>query len=82
MAHALGVSVTNDFRLFEQLGGDIAGALSLWPEGETPPPTKGVAATGTGPIYRKLGGRVVYAVADLQAWADLDIRRPASDCRR
>ena len=45
VAHALGVSVANDFRLLEQLGGDIAGALSLWPEGETPPSPKGVAAT-------------------------------------
>ncbi|OCJ70575.1 transcriptional regulator [Agrobacterium tumefaciens] len=25
---------------------------------------------GTGPTFRKLGGRVVYAVADLQAWAN------------
>jgi hypothetical protein len=25
---------------------------------------------GTGPTYRKIGGRVVYALADLQAWAD------------
>lgn len=25
---------------------------------------------GTGPAYRKLGGRVVYAVDDLKAWAD------------
>lgn len=25
---------------------------------------------GTGPAYRKIGGRVVYAVEDLQAWAD------------
>jgi predicted DNA-binding transcriptional regulator AlpA len=25
---------------------------------------------GTGPLYRKLGGRVVYALADLQQWAD------------
>ena len=24
---------------------------------------------GTGPAYRKLGGRVVYAVDDLKAWA-------------
>jgi len=24
---------------------------------------------GTGPAYRKLGGRVVYSVADLEAWA-------------
>lgn len=29
---------------------------------------------GTGPIYRKIGGRVVYALADLRAWADTDIR--------
>ncbi len=26
--------------------------------------------TGGGPIYRKLGRRVVYAVADLEAWVD------------
>lgn len=26
---------------------------------------------GTGPAYRKIGGRVVYAVDDLQAWAEL-----------
>ncbi|MES2449727.1 MAG: helix-turn-helix domain-containing protein [Pseudomonadota bacterium] len=25
---------------------------------------------GTGPIYRKLGKRVVYAIPDLQQWAD------------
>ncbi|MFC7706345.1 helix-turn-helix transcriptional regulator [Plastorhodobacter daqingensis] len=25
---------------------------------------------GTGPTYKKLGGRVVYSVEDLQAWAD------------
>jgi hypothetical protein len=25
---------------------------------------------GTGPAYRKLGGRVVYALEDLRAWAD------------
>ncbi|MFC0217569.1 helix-turn-helix transcriptional regulator [Pseudochelatococcus lubricantis] len=24
---------------------------------------------GTGPAYRKLGGRVVYAIDDLEAWA-------------
>ncbi len=29
---------------------------------------------GTGPIYRKLGGRVVYALSDLQRWADTEIR--------
>mgnify|MGYP001149553327 CR=1 FL=1 len=25
---------------------------------------------GTGPTYRKLGGRVVYAIDELQAWAE------------
>ncbi|WP_242218792.1 helix-turn-helix transcriptional regulator [Shinella zoogloeoides] len=25
---------------------------------------------GTGPAYRKLGGRVVYAIEDLKAWAE------------
>jgi serine/threonine-protein kinase HipA len=37
VAKSLGVSKTNDFRLLEALGGDVAGALSLWPEGERPP---------------------------------------------
>jgi predicted DNA-binding transcriptional regulator AlpA len=34
---------------------------------------------GTGPAYRKLGGRVVYAVEDLLAWADQGVRRSTSD---
>lgn len=34
---------------------------------------------GTGPLHRKLGGRVVYALADLQAWAESGIRRSTSD---
>ncbi|PIB92812.1 AlpA family transcriptional regulator [Caulobacter sp. FWC2] len=34
---------------------------------------------GTGPVYRKLGGRVVYALADLEAWADLGRRLSTSD---
>lgn len=25
---------------------------------------------GTGPLYRKLGGVIVYALTDLQRWAD------------
>ncbi len=42
VARALGVSKANDFRLLEQLGGDVAGALTLWPEGDTPPATSGL----------------------------------------
>ncbi|ERI14389.1 helix-turn-helix transcriptional regulator [Brucella cytisi] len=34
---------------------------------------------GTGPIYHKLGGRVVYTVADLQAWIDAAARLSTSE---
>ena len=34
---------------------------------------------GTGPVYRKFGARVVYAIADLDAWAELGLRRSTSD---
>jgi len=36
---------------------------------------------GTGPAYRKLGGRVVYAMDDLQAWADRGAVTSTSDPR-
>lgn len=45
VARALGVSKGNDFRLLEALGGDVAGALTLWPADETPPAPGGFAAT-------------------------------------
>ncbi|HWA90044.1 MAG TPA: type II toxin-antitoxin system HipA family toxin [Rhizomicrobium sp.] len=44
-ARALGVSEKNDFALLDRLGGDVAGALTLWPEGETPPAHDGKRAT-------------------------------------
>src|SRR3954462_703088 len=44
VARALGVSKANDFRLLERLGGDVAGALTLWPEGDAPPSPQGLAA--------------------------------------
>jgi len=34
---------------------------------------------GTGPRYRKIGGRVVYALEDLKAWADQGLRTSTSD---
>ena len=34
---------------------------------------------GTGPKYRKIGGRVVYALEDLKAWADLGAKTSTSD---
>ncbi len=41
VAAALGVSERNEFRLLEMLGGEVAGALALWPEGEDPPADEG-----------------------------------------
>jgi serine/threonine-protein kinase HipA len=37
IAGALGISKGNDFAFLDALGGDVAGALSLWPEGAVPP---------------------------------------------
>lgn len=34
---------------------------------------------GTGPAYKKIGGRVVYALGDLQSWADRGSRVSTSD---
>ena len=34
---------------------------------------------GTGPTYRKLGGRIVYSIEDLKAWANLGTRNSTSD---
>ena len=36
---------------------------------------------GTGPTYRKLGGRAVYSVEDLQTWADRGLVPSTSDPR-
>ena len=34
---------------------------------------------GTGPKYRKVGGRVIYALTDLREWADLGMKKSTSD---
>lgn len=39
VAAALGISQQNEFRLLEAIGGEVAGALSLWPEDVIPPET-------------------------------------------
>jgi len=36
---------------------------------------------GTGPVFRKLGGRVVYAIDDLEAWAAQSACNSTSDPR-
>ncbi|MBA4354200.1 MAG: kinase, partial [Novosphingobium sp.] len=43
IARALGVSADNEFRLLEHLGGEVAGALTLLPEGEIPAPRSAAA---------------------------------------
>ena len=34
---------------------------------------------GSGPVFRKLGGRVVYAIEDVEAWAAQSACRSTSD---
>jgi predicted DNA-binding transcriptional regulator AlpA len=34
---------------------------------------------GTGPRYRKIGGRVIYAVVDLDSWADRGAQTSTTD---
>ena len=34
---------------------------------------------GTGPTYRKIGGRVIYGLSDLQVWADRGTKSSTSD---
>jgi predicted DNA-binding transcriptional regulator AlpA len=36
---------------------------------------------GTGPTYRKIGGRVVYALRDLEAWADRGARSSTTETK-
>lgn len=34
---------------------------------------------GTGPLYRKIGGRVIYTLVDLQTWADQGAQTSTTD---
>ncbi|WP_066696461.1 helix-turn-helix transcriptional regulator [Sphingobium amiense] len=34
---------------------------------------------GTGPTYRKIGGRVLYTVRDLEAWSEIGTRKSTRD---
>ena len=67
VAAALGVSRANEFRLLERLGGEVAGALALWPAGETPPrfeaagPTSGLADDELAALLARLDARPFLA---------------------
>jgi serine/threonine-protein kinase HipA len=58
VARALGISKGNDFAFLKALGGDVAGALTLWPEGETPPVYDGAVAR------EPLGDNALVALLD------------------
>lgn len=34
---------------------------------------------GTGPRYRKIGGRVIYALSDLEAWTEQGVQTSTTD---
>lgn len=34
---------------------------------------------GTGPTYRKIGGRVLYSVHDLECWSEIGTRKSTRD---
>ena len=59
VARSLGISERNDFRLLEALGGDVAGALTLWPEGEPPPSLSPTAA------FHPLSDDEILAILDI-----------------
>jgi hypothetical protein len=40
---------------------------------------EGLRVRGGGPVYRKLAGRVFYALGDLQAWVEAQARHSTSD---
>lgn len=58
VARALGISRGNDFAFLKALGGDVAGALTLWPEGEAPPAYDGAVAR------EPLGDNALIALLD------------------
>lgn len=59
IAQALGVSHQNAFKLLVELGGEIAGALSLWPEGVEPPV---IATTPNKPLSDKELAKTIEAL--------------------
>ena len=71
VAAALGISQQNEFRLLEAIGGEVAGALSLWPEDVIPPETTWDSPAET------LSDQAVVALLDR-----LPTRPPAGGRRR
>jgi serine/threonine-protein kinase HipA len=58
IAQALGISERNEFRLLEEIGGEVAGAIEVWPEGVAP------ASDGTADRSRSLSDGELVALID------------------
>ena len=62
----LHVSPGNTFRLLKEIGADCAGAVSFYPQGETP-------QSATDPIYRELSAEEAYKILDNLGQRPLDV---------
>ena len=70
MARALGVSAENAFGILAGVGGEVAGAVSLWPGGQVPP------GTGTDAVHRRVPAPgVAPAPAATQPLSDAELIR-------
>ena len=58
IAETLGISERNEFRLLEEIGGEVAGAIEIWPEDAEPAPVD------TGALSRTLSDGELVAVID------------------
>ena len=66
VAMILHVSPGNTFRLLKEIGADCAGAVSFYPQGQTP-------QSATDPIYRKLSAEEAYKILDNLGQRPLDV---------
>ena len=66
VAMILHVSPGNTFRLLKEIGADCAGAVSFYPQGETP-------QSANDPVYRKLSAEEAYKILDNLGQRPLDV---------
>lgn len=66
VAQALGISERNEFRLLEALGGEVAGALEIWPD-DTPPPS-GVKAAPNPPLSDEALAALIKRLRPVRCW--------------
>ena len=66
VAMILHVSPGNTFRLLKEIGADCAGAVSFYPQGETP-------QSANDPVYRKLSAEEAHKILDNLGQRPLDV---------